>query len=417
MTKKHIITFLTAASLVSCNQFDDLGGAPRVEPLDIAVNLNSLIGNVTYGDQMTVKLDNYSEGLHYEKTFSGNGCTVSGVVPGIYTVNVSGVGTGESGEEFLLSGSKTNATLTASSSVDVGIRGSAKGKLVFSEIYFCGSKPVNAFSYFRDQFYEIANNTHEVQYLDGLYFANTESIDFDKVRPVWPDPDGEYIYAERVWRFPGSGTEYPLQPGESCVIAQFAADHRLPIYNPTSPVDCSTAEFEFNCFNANYPDQPAFDMEMIFNSGTNSLPMQYLTSVFGTGYVLFRVPEGETFDPLVDKSQQTVNLSRPTGSVYAKVPTHYIIDAVEAIRNESYVDAKNLPSVADAGFCTMGGTYLGKGVTRKLSDETSGSNTGGAVLYKDSNNTTEDFESGVVPMLHRHSRMPAWNHSLAGTSK
>lgn len=400
-------------ALAGCNQYDDLGNAPMVEPLDITIDLNSLIGDVTFGDDMLIKLDNYNEGLHYEKSFSGGTCTVSGIVPGIYTINISGKGTAADGEEFILAGSSMNTPLTEPISIEVGIRGAAKGKLVFSEIYYCGSKPVDAFSYFRDQFYEIANNTDEVQYLDGLYFANTETIDFDKTRPVWPDPDGEFIYAERVWKFPGKtgDTNYPLQPGESCVIAQFAADHRLPIYNPTSPVDCSAAEFEFNCDNMSYPDQPAFDMEIVFNDGTSNLPFLYLTSVFGTGYVIFSIPEGETWDPISNKDQQTFNLAKPNGSVYAKVPTHYIVDAVEAIRNESYVDAKNLPAVADAGFCTMGGTYLGVGVTRKRVQTSDGS-----ILYQDSNNTTDDFEVGVVPVLHRNSKMPAWNHTLSGSA-
>ena len=82
-------------------------------------------------------------------------------------------------------------------------RGSVKGSLVFSEIYFCGSKPELGFSYFRDQFYEIANNTCEVQYLDGLHFGHTDAIDFNKTRPIWPESDsGRYIYLDRVWKFP-----------------------------------------------------------------------------------------------------------------------------------------------------------------------------------------------------------------------
>ena len=413
--KKYILPMIFAVGLTSCNQFNELGDTSNVEPLDVTISLNSLIGDIDYGDEMLVRLDNYGEGLHYEKNFSGESCVVSGVVPGIYTINVSGKGFSEEGEEFLLAGSKLNSDIINSSAVEIGIRGSAKGKLVFSEIYYCGSKPVDAFAYFRDQFYEIANNTDEVQYLDGLYFANTGVIDFDKVRPVWPDPDGEYIYADYVWRFPGDGTQYPLQPGESCVVAQFAADHRLSIYNPTSPVDCSAAEFEFNTNNPSYPDQPAYDMEIVYNDGTTNLPFQYLTSVFGTGYVIFRVPEGDSWDPIMDSSLRTPNQADPYSSVYAKVPVHYIVDAVEAIRNESYVDAKNLPAVADAGFCTMNGSYLGIGITRKLVTDANGNpivGENGAVSYQDTNNTTDDFESGVVPVLHRHSKMPAWNHTL-----
>ncbi|MDE7092584.1 MAG: DUF4876 domain-containing protein, partial [Muribaculaceae bacterium] len=225
--KKYILPALLTLGLASCGQFNELGDTPIVEEIEVGITLNSLIGDIDYGSEMVVKLDNYSEGLHYEQRFSGEKCTVPGVIPGIYTINVTGTGIVSTGEEFMLAGSALNSEIIGPVDVKVGIRGSAKGKLVFSEIYYCGSKPVNAFSYFRDQFYEIANNTDEVQYLDGLYFGNTETIDFDKTRPVWSDAEGEYIYADYVWRFPGSGTDYPLQPGESCVVAQFAADHRL----------------------------------------------------------------------------------------------------------------------------------------------------------------------------------------------
>ena len=396
---------------MACSQFDEASDAPQITGKTIDIDLNSLIeGDFTFGD-MTVKLDNYNEGLHYEKQFQGATCKVENIIPGIYSIGISGIGYNADGEEFIVAGNSNNTSLVDNIKLSVDIRGAVKGALVFSEIYYCGSKPENAFSYFRDQFYEIANNTEEVQYLDGLHFGNTETIDFDKVRPVWPESDGvdNYVYLERVWKFPGNGTDYPLQPGESCVVAQFAANHKLEIYNPTSPVDCTSAEFEFNMNNVNYPDQPAEDMIHVYYDGNSTMVgMQYLTSVFGTGYVIFRIPEGEVWDPVNNLNLQATNAASSWASPMAKVPVGYIVDAVECIRNETYVDAKNIPAVADAGFATMGGAYLGQSITRRVA----GNGANGAILYEDNNNTTEDFESGVIPMLHRHSSMPAWNHTL-----
>lgn len=130
--------------------------------------------------------------------------------------------------------------------------------------------------------------------LDGLHFAHTDRINSDHTMPIWPESDeGKYIYLDRVWKFPGSGTDYPLQPGESCVVAQFAANQKLEIYNPDSPVDLSTAEFEFCMNNPNYPDQPAVNMEHVYYDGSDAMVLpQYLTPVFGCGYVLFRIPDG-----------------------------------------------------------------------------------------------------------------------------
>lgn len=90
-------------------------------------------------------------------------------------------------------------------------------------------------------------------YLDGIYFANLTPGTATTKLPIWPEADGNnYAYGERVWKFPGNGTEYPLAPGESCIISQFAANHQLDIYNPQSPIDGSSSEFEFNMNNPNF---------------------------------------------------------------------------------------------------------------------------------------------------------------------
>lgn len=419
----YAIVSLLTLGMMSCDQFDEVTGARPVKGVDVVVDLSTAVGgsaagDLMFGDNMVVKFNNYAEGLEYVKTFSGHQCSLENIVPGLYSVNISGKASDSEGTEYILSGSLTSYPIDnpvvegMPVSIQVDMQGSVKGDLVISEVYFCGSKPVNAFSYFRDQFYEIANNTNEVQYLDGLHFGHTEAISFDKTRPIWPESDGgKYIYLDRVWKIPGNGTDYPLQPGESAVIAQFAANHKLEIYNPTSPVDCSTAEFEFNMNNANYPDQPAVDMVHVFYDGSATMTgMQYLTSVFGTGYVIFRIPEGENWNPVTDTSLQAKNAADSWSDIYAKVPLDYVVDVVEGIRNESYVDAKNIPAVLDAGFVTIGDTYRGLSVARKRDTETMA--TGGAILYQDTNNSTEDFECGVVPVLHRYSKMPSWNHSL-----
>lgn len=419
----YAIVSLLTLGMMSCDQFDEAAGAKPVKGVDVVIDLSTAVGGraageLIFGDNMVVKFNNYAEGLEYVKTFSGHQCTMENLVPGLYSVNISGKASDSEGTEYILSGSLTSYPIDnpvvegMPVSIQVDMQGSVKGDLVISEVYYCGSKPVNAFSYFRDQFYEIANNTNEVQYLDGLHFGHTESISFDKTRPIWPESDGgKYIYLDRVWKIPGNGTDYPLQPGESAVIAQFAANHKLEIYNPTSPVDCSTAEFEFNMNNANYPDQPAVDMIHVYYDGSATMTgMQYLTSVFGTGYVIFRIPEGENWNPAVDTSLQAKNAADSWSDIYAKVPLDYVVDVVEGIRNESYVDAKNIPAVLDAGFVTIGDTYRGLSVVRKRDTEAPA--TGGAILYQDTNNSTEDFECGVVPVLHRYSKMPSWNHSL-----
>lgn len=423
--KKLIYAMLSVITLglVSCDQFNEASDAQNVIGQDVKVSLwtkagtRAESGNVTFGDDMLISMDNYTEGLHYEQKFSGSECVVKDVVPGVYSISVSGTAYDEDGFPILLMANIVNRPILASSAsgsnqstgseISIEVKGAQIGNLVFSEVYYCGSNPW----YFRDQFYEIANNSDGVQYLDGLYFANTDPIDFNKVLPIWPaeDEDG-YVYASRVWKFPGEGTDYPLQPGESCIVAQFAANHKLPTFNPNCPIDGSQAEFEFYMNSATYTDQPAENMLHVFYDGSaemGSIEM-YLTSVFGVGLMVFRVPEGVDWDPVHDSSMSTTNLGSKYGTLYAKVPVEYVVDAVECVRNASYNDSKNFPAIMDGGFVTVGSSYLGVGVTRLVDEEATAAS--GHVKYKDTNNSVNDFESGVVPVMHRHSTAPAWSH-------
>jgi len=423
--KKHnrmkVHLYITAALLTlalgACDSFREADEAKNVETLNVSVNLNVETEGLTL-KSILMKFDNYDEGYHFEKEFEGESVCMEDIVPGIYTVTASGSGTDAEGNEYYVNGNAVNQALYGENpTLDISMQGLKVSPLVFKEIYFAGSRtPLNVV-WFRDQFYEIYNNSAEMQYLDGIYFANLTPGKSTTKLPLWPEEDGNnYAYAERVWKFPGDGTDYPLQPGESCVIAQFAANHKLEQYNPNSPVDLSSAEFEFNMDNANFPDQPAVDMVHVFYNGKaakGTMP-QYLTSVFGGAYVIFRVPKGETYDPVNDSSMKTIDLSKPTSTTYyAKIPVSYVLDAVECIDNESKSNSKRVPAVLDAGMTWVGSTYCGLGVARKPQTDEEGEyikRENGAMIFQDANNSTDDFERGVTPQLRRHDTgIPSWN--------
>lgn len=422
--KRYFVYLSTLAItlLMGCDSFKDISDATEVESIDVNVDLEIAVENVAELKGLTVKFDNYDEDLHYVENVTGSSVKVDGIIPGIYSITVSGTAIDTENSEYYINGNSVNEALFKNgSTLNIKVKGLKVSPLIFKEIYYCGSRPQKGGVYFRDQFYEIYNNSAEIQYLDGVYFANLAPGIATTKLPVWPEEDGDnYAYGDRVWKFPGSGTEYPLQPGESCVISQFAANHQLDIYNPQSPIDGSSSEFEFNMNNPNFPDQPAYDMLHVFYQGKaemGSMP-QYLTSVFGGAYVIFRVPEGENWDPVNDENMKTTDLSKPNNAVYyAKIPIKYVLDAVEAVDNESMMNAKRVPGVLDAGITWVGATYCGLGVARKLSTDDQGNpivrEETGTYLYQDTNNSTDDFERGVVPMLRRNgAKMPSWNHTL-----
>ncbi len=420
--KLKYLLFLGVSLMMGCDSFKEVSGIEEVSTVSVNVQLDIEIENIISFKDLKVKFDNFEEDLHYATQIEDNQVKMENIIPGIYSITVSGVALDKEDSEYYISGSIVNKALySTGENLNILVQGLKVSPLIFKEIYFAGSRPAKGGVYFRDQFYEIYNNSNGVQYLDGLYFANLTPNTATTKLPQWPEEDGKnYAYAERVWKFPGTGQEYPLQPGESCVISQFAANHQLEVYNPQSPVDGSSSEFEFNMNNKNFPDQPAYDMIHVFYDGKAEMGgvPQYLTSVFGGAYTIFSVPEGEIWDPVNDESLKTTDLSKPNSkSYYAKIPIKYVLDAVEAGHNESMLNAKRVPSVLDAGITWVGSTYCGLGIARKIQLDDAGNplkrEESDSYIYQDTNNSTDDFEREVLPVIRRNgAKMPAWNHTL-----
>lgn len=424
MRNKYLtaLALVLVAALTSCEKFNDANDAEKISAITLNVKVGiSNIDNLASMNSLVIKFNNSKEGYYIEKQFDGENTEIDNVIPGIYSVTISGNAKDTDGNEYYINGNLINQALyTDNQTLNISLGGLKVSPLVFKEIYYSGSRTPTNGSYFRDQFYEIYNNSGEVQYLDGIYFANLTPGKSTNILPVWPESDGgNYAYAERVWKFPGTGTDYPLEPGESCVISQFAVNHKLDQYNPNSPVDASSSEFEFNMNNVNYPDQPAYNMVHVFYQGKSEIGRvpQYLTSVFGGAYVIFKVPEGDTYDPVNDPNLKTTDLSKVNSSIYfAKIPVKYVLDAVECIDNETKTDSKRVPAVLDAGMTWVGASYNALGVARKQALDSDGNilrRENGAFIFQDTNNSTDDFERGVTPQFRRYDAgMPSWNHTL-----
>ena len=167
--------------------------------------------------------------------------------------------------------------------------------------------------------------------------------------------------------------------------------------------------------NANFPDQPAIDMVHAYYDGKaeKGTTPQFLTPVFGGAFVIFRIPAGEVWDPVNNLDLQADDLAHPRYKHKARIPISYVLDAVECVNGENYQDAKRIPAVLDAGCTWVGATYCSLGVARKVSVTEEGDTIrreNGALIFQDTNNSTDDFERGVVPELHRYGTgVPSWN--------
>lgn len=183
----YIVSLAWILLVSSCDSFRDVKGVEDVASMSVAVNIQLDVENLAEIKDLTLKFDNYDEDLHLSKECAVGKVEMDGVIPGIYTITVSGTVLNADGDEFYVNGNLVNKALFGNvNEVDVMAQGLKVSPLVFKEIYYAGSRSETGGVYFRDQFYEIYNNSSSVLYLDGLYIANLTPSKSTLTLPVWP---------------------------------------------------------------------------------------------------------------------------------------------------------------------------------------------------------------------------------------
>ncbi|MDD4068362.1 MAG: DUF4876 domain-containing protein, partial [Bacteroidales bacterium] len=385
LIKIFIVSLWSVIGLTACEQFEDNAGTEEVKPLRSVITLDLQLGDAPAPPEFNVKLINYAERFEINKTVPSDGyLTVDDVIPGIYTITVSAE-MNANGFTYNYSGSIVNQEIIRSGvRQKVKVESSKSGNILLKEVYYCGSKTPSGGSYFRDQFYEIYNNSATVQNVRGLCISLLNPMTATANLPVWSGPDADkYVYGLQIWQIP-TDKDYPLNPGESVIIAQMADDHQKPTLNPNCPVNLITAEFEtFVRSSSIISDNPAINMTMAF---WPSPTPQWLTTVFGGAFVIYFPSE-----PIVPGNYVTAVGS--TTKCY-KIPIAEVVDALELVGNPNQMNLKRMPTVLDAGAQTVGGTYKGMSVARRVKETVNGR----VVLY-DTNNSTNDFEVKDTPMI------------------
>jgi len=139
--------------------------------------------------------------------------------------------------------------LSRGSTQEIQVRGQQRGSLVISEFYYHppAAAVLNYGEYNYQYYIELRNDADTTIYLDGKIVGN--GFNYPIEAASWPcsetstwrnEPRG--LWATSFQAFPGSGTDYPVAPGATVVIAEQAIDHSA-IY-PGLP-DMSHADFQF----------------------------------------------------------------------------------------------------------------------------------------------------------------------------
>lgn len=340
------------------------------------------------------------------------------VVAGTYTITASA-----SNNDYNFNGSKTIIVADQDLKVDLVLTPSAKeaSGIIFKEVYING---VMSF-YFKDAFYELVNNSDEVQYLDGIILS-TVARGYDGTMSSWAQdtlgtlPKDFYPFDGYVMMFPGSGKDYPLQPGESTLIATQAYDHssasrELAEDDVESPSgDLSKADWELNIptkeTNYNNPNVPSLDV--IWAGGQTIV---FMPAVFGQALMLAKLPEGVSAEAFVNDSTNYHSAPGTTKPVLC-IPCENVIDAIDIQRYGEEKIVKVFHPAQDAGYTMVQGMdddgtypaieelkdwisplYSGRSLRRKCTMVTSD----GRAYFKDTNNSSNDFILGGQTAMPR----------------
>lgn len=163
--------------------------------------------------------------------------------------------------------------------------------------------------------FEVHNNGNSILYLDGVVFGSSPiyrgTIPTPCASSVALRTDSEGVYARQILAFPGSGSDYPLAPGQTRLVALAAIDHRS--VHPTL-LDLSDADFEVG--RSAVADNPA--VPNLRDIGLERFDPQ---SLFTSRRVDFLA---RAFDP----STLPVLHRDVNGAGYVRVPTDLLLDVV-----------------------------------------------------------------------------------------
>ncbi|WP_461532104.1 DUF4876 domain-containing protein [Sinomicrobium sp.] len=437
---KRFLMLCMCVFTIACSKDDD---GDFVAPISHSFHV---LFEESYGNSKPVGAElimtNREDGKKYSGTSDSEGEVALDVIPGVYNINVSLI---LSKEEYLeFSGQEVQGDVSFNASLEgVAINQESEtftelvlttgriGDLLIKQIYYAGSD-VRLGALYRDQFFEIHNNSNETIYLDGLCFAQiygeasmsgeTEPFQLPNGQLDWSQAIGQgdvenantaYVYSDEVLRFPGSGQEYPLESGKSVIVAATAINHKAPlvvvddegeekvfeVQEPERTIDLSTAPFEAyyrpfqesqgsSYLDSDIDNPNAVNMEIVFKSyGGKDL---ILDTNGRDAFVIFKA-DTETvasWDALPSPETLIGNINENT-SAYLQIPVDVVIDGVELQRNDpAKAKPKRLPDTVDAGeIANILGAYSSESVIRKVSKKV-----GDKTFYQDTNNSSNDFK-------------------------
>ena len=244
--------------IVACND-DSISTSDVNVEIKIPESLSGKSAELTSG---TLTLTNVNTGYVTENELTSLNITTADVEDGLYNVKIEGEVSYTTQDVDNADVQKTANVRALEENVEV-VGGTFDLEMqlvlykesegfVISEIFFSDTQTPEGQQYSGgDQYFELYNNSSEVLYADGLCIAETEFNTASYLNQLDPDNRTTKTAVSAVYRIPGSGTDYPVQPGETILICDVAINHttvnsnsfdlaRLILNGSTGPISTLT---------------------------------------------------------------------------------------------------------------------------------------------------------------------------------
>ena len=297
--------------------------------------------------------------------------------------------------DVLLNGTLPNLRIYENYNGELTLQMGVRQSLIFSKIYYSGTKNANNKNYDVDQYIELYNNSDQTVSTENIHIALLET----ESTPWFVEEKEQYIYAKDIFKFRNisfiyfSKFIYENQSILRILIARQAIDHTIDA--PLS-LDLTIADYEVKAVNKPQNSQ----VEQLPHVYKSLATLDWLNMVVGGGnqLVLFRY-DGDVND--LTKKQKPD--AKPSHAWYVQIATSMVLDGVECLKyNAQEIDLskKRMPARIDASYQTLSTASgrTGESIERKVARVEED----GRVVLQDTNNSLEDFvcTSDIRPLIY-----------------
>lgn len=390
-----VAIFFTGALITGCADTVPEDSVPEIKPMVSVERPEDAMDAEIISEKYV--FHNVSTGADSEFT---DGAAIK-VEPGLYNISYEAQLLTPEGATTTLRASQTSVNIT-SENVSIILKGYSNietDDLIIAEIFFAGTLHTSGNKYNGDDYIKLYNNTDHVIYADGITIFESKFLTTAKYEHS-PNIMDRAMNVDALYTIPGSGKDVPVQPGEYLLVCDTGIDHRTA--NPNS-FDLSGADFEWydvstkpSSLDIDGPTVPNLDKWYCY-----TLSYWLLHDRGFKAYGIARIPvDRDTY--LTDyKYHYDYTLVTVAGSFEMsadayELPNNWIVDVVNCSVQSEYAWNLCAPQL-DCGWTSCGTMDKDKSryfhsVRRKvLRFEEDG-----RMILKDTNNSTEDFNSGVI---------------------